>query len=223
MRERERIEIEAFLSEDRKEQAKIAASKASAEKLAQLQKQISLNTGKLARERHKSILGYTEEPYVSPDLVNAYMSWEDAQKFNGQQAQSFFESTPDWYGSPENIETLTAYFLNRNIFIIDAAMFRAAFLSLKKDGLFEDRPAPLVPDTVPVKQDPEPELQRVPLSFPRPVAHRRPLEAAQKGFDPVTGLERVYTAKEIDDMDADTYKRTFRLSIPALTKVNFQS
>jgi hypothetical protein len=229
LNERERQDYNKFIEEERKEQAAITAKREASEKTRELEKEMSRNTKLYRDERVKTLQGYTEAPYISPALENSYMSHDDASRFDAEQAKIFVENTPEWWPSQENIATLIHYFENHNLQIVDASMFKSAFLSLRKSGLIDERPVP-APAPAPVnasrpvhvsRQDEDfSNLPRVPLSYSRPSGYRRPSEGSQRGFD-VNGREKDFTDLEVSAMSSEEYKRAFRLSIPVLNRNNF--
>jgi hypothetical protein len=190
--------------------------------LKQLEKEISQNTTKLWREKRKQTLGYEEQPYISPELQGITMSIEEANAFNGCEAREFMKENPDYYPSEENRATLLDYFTNRGINIVDRKMLKSAFISLRRDGLFEE-PAP-----VPVaKLAPEPKeenfdsIPRLPLGHQQPIAYKREPDGSQEGRDLVTGERRRYSSYEIELLSAEDYRRAFNVPTPTLSKGSF--
>jgi hypothetical protein len=222
--ERERQEYEQFLEADRAEQTELAARIEAPLKLEKLKKELAINAGKLIREKRKQALGYVENPYISPDLPYLETD-EEIAEFNRKEASAFYDecAAQGWYGSQENIDALTQYFINRNIQLVDCLMWKSAFLALQKSGLLEERPAPApAPVTVQVPQQREESLPRLPLGHSTHAAWKREAtEKAYRGIDPNTGSPKDYTRVEIDRMDAETFRKVFNVPVPALTRVNF--
>lgn len=179
----------------------------------------------------ETALGFnTEQPFIDFDNLPTFGSEEERQEFNRVEARAFFEEFENkgWKGTPENVSVLMQYFTNRGIETISRAMWKAAFLSLRRDGLFEEKPipAPAVasePIAAPVTQEEDfSNLPRLPINQ----AYRAPgmwyhQEQGQMGRDPLTGAERFYSAQEISDMPGDMYKRVFRIPTTQLTRANF--
>jgi hypothetical protein len=225
--ERSRKEFEKFLEEDARKQAEIAERIERPIRDAKLKKELAINAGRLIEAQRKLTLGFEETPYIPDDLFSrVFNSDEEIAAFNKAEARAFYEEyTPrGWYGSPANVELLIRYFTNRGIPIVDRRMYRAAYLSLRTDGLLEE-PAPApepVPTLVPEPLEDLEDLPRLPAWHQEPIAHRREVPQTQKGVDPATGKPREYTQVEVDRMDADTFKKVFSVATPALTRVNFQ-
>ncbi|MGA8087670.1 MAG: hypothetical protein WCA10_10210 [Terracidiphilus sp.] len=226
--DRARREYIEFIEQDRKEQAEIAERLERPIKEAQLLQEISRNAGKLIEAQRKLSLGYEETPYIPDDLFSrVFNTDEEIEAFNRSEARAFYEEcTPlGWNGTQENIETLLSYFTNRGIPIIDRRMYKAAFLSLKASGLFEEpvsAPEPVAaPAVAPEPLEDLENLPRLPAWHKEPIAHRRETQQTFKGIDPDTGKPREYTQVEVDRMSAETFKKVFNVPTPALTRVNF--
>jgi hypothetical protein len=232
---REREEWKKFQEEDQREQAAILERIEAPLKLKRLESEISQNTAKLWREKRKQVLGVVEEAYVPDDIWR--MKFNDADevhKFTSAEASAFCDDrTLGWKGTPENIETLLSYFYNRpevprcfGVPVVDRRMYRAAFLSLKGAGVFDEdvpKPSPkpvaeLAP--VPAQEDIE-RLPRLPLNHQSPIAYKQESHGSQEGRDLMTGERRVYSSYEIDMLSSDDYKRAFGVPTTYLTKNSF--
>ena len=222
--ERDRLAYERWKEEDEREQAAIAERIEAPIKLKQLEKEISQNTTKLWREKRKQTLGYEEQPYISAELQGITMSIEEANAFNGCEAREFMKENPEYYPSEENRATLLDYFTNRGINIIDRKMLKSAFISLRRDGLFDEpEPVPVpVPKPAPVAQEESfDNLPRLPLGHTVPTAYKRQTQEKHRGIDPDTGKQRDYTQLEVDRMSADQYKKIFTIPTTYLSKGSF--
>jgi hypothetical protein len=225
---REREEWKKFLEEDAKEQAAIAERIAAPLEIRELEQEMNQATRKLGQVRRQRALGYEENPYISPEVqaMRHAMSDEEINAFNKREAQEFVNETADWHPTPENIQTLIEYFTNRGIYLFDKAMLRAAYISLRRDGLFDEKPN-LEPKSVAA---PAPEksreesfdhLERLPLGHQSPIAYKQEPDGSQEGWDLVTGERRVYSSYEIKLLSSDDYKRAFGVPTTYLSKGSF--
>lgn len=179
-----------------------------AAELAQAEESLKQTANKIAltiRERIEK--GKDDELFVSPELVAARMSREQAAQFNSEQAAKFARETPEYeaYRSDETAEIIGAYFERNGIQISDAAMIRAAFFRLRDYGFLNRRPDPK-PEPAP-----RPQPSRVNLTIER-TPEPQPSESQNIiGRDPKSGLQREYTPVEVEHMSADEYRRAFKV------------
>ncbi len=213
--ERERLEYEAWKRQDEEEQQRpIKQAEAQAMRLH----------GDLIKVQRSNLLDIRDPDFfISPNLIGAEMELSAAQHFNGVEGDAFLRENPDYYPSSKNGELLLGYMERNGCSIIDRNMWKVAVDKFRAVGLLEEWPQPEpVPITEPVQVEPDLDsLPRLPLSYQRPSGWKRESDGSQEGYDLNTGEPRVYTALEIERMTADEYKRAFRLSIPALTRVTF--
>jgi hypothetical protein len=212
MLERDRIAIRKWQEEE---------ERAEREPREKSQRQLERTAGALIKVQRENLLNFKDRDiYVSPSLENARMSINEAARFNGIEAAAFVEANGEYFASQHNFELLTDYFIRNEITIFDRVMIQRAWEKFKSVSLLEE---PLQPEPAPApvvyRQQPE-ELQRVPLSYPRPSGYRRPSEGSQRGFD-VNGREKDFTDLEISAMSSEEYKRAFRLRIQVLNRNNF--
>jgi len=199
------------------DEARIERERKSAEELRAIQEEIRQNTIKLAEERKKRVLGYQEQHYVPDDMKNVTMTWDDAAKFTSAEAAAFAEECEDWwYPSPENKATLIEYFERRDAYVVDRRMWKAAAISLLRDGLLEPKPvpAPAVAPVAPVQRQEDVDPPRVPDYLPRPIAHFEPEQGAM-GWDE-NNNEVWYSAASISRMSSSQYKSAFHVRPPLL-------
>jgi len=222
---REREEWKKFLEEDAKEQAAIAERIAAPMEIRELEQKMNQATRRLGQVRRQRALGYEENPYISPEVqaMRHAMSDEEIKAFNKREAQEFVNETADWHPTPENIQTLIEYFTNRGIYLFDKAMLRAAYISLRRDGLFDEKPnLEPKPIAAPVPQEENfDNLPRLPLGHAVPVAWEKKPDGSQEGRDLVTGEFRRYSSYEIELLSADDYRRAFNVPTPTLSKGSF--
>jgi len=213
--DRTRQDYAKFMEEESKEQQALVKKLEQPIELAKLKRELAVNAGKVITEKKKGLLGYQEIAYTPKDLQNVTMTWEEAVEFTSREAQIFANETDEWWDSPENKKTLVSYFDNRDISIIDRRMWRAAFLSLLRDGLLEPKPAPApaVAPVAPVQQQEDVDPPRVP-DLPRPIAHFEPEQGAM-GWDE-NNNEVWYSAASISRMSSSQYKSAFHVRPPLL-------
>lgn len=213
--ERQRLEFEEWERQDKEAQER---------PIKQAVNKLQRTAGELIKVQRRSLLDIADKDiFVTPSLQNARMAIEVAEVYNGEEATAFTKENPDYYPSRRNGELLTGYMARNGITICDRTMWRAAFEKFRAAGLLEEVPQPIAESIGAPIPEPhaEPELPRLPLGYVRPSGWHREPDGSQMGYDPNTGQERVYTSLEIERMSGEEYKRAFRLSIPALTKVNF--
>ena len=211
--ERERLEYEAFIRKDKEEQERpVKQAKARLERTA----------GELLQMQRKALLDIVDKDfYVNEALRNARMTIQDAQAFNKTEAEAFAKENPDYYPSRKNFELLSGYMAKNGIDICSRDMWKAAYEKFKSAGLLETPQPESIPEAIAEPQE-EPELPRLPAGWVQPSGWQREPDIAQIGIDLNTGEERSFSPFEIERMTAEQYKRTFRLSVPALTRTNFQ-
>jgi len=148
------------------------------------------------RER---LLGRVPDPDripVDPVVANARMSRADAAKFNSAEFLKFRQQNSDVFFNEELIDQLGNYFDKNGIGIVTCSMLAALVTRYAEANLLPDSPA----------AEPEPE--------PEPTQEPAPTEAKPEVFDGwclQSGEPRTYSAREVDRMSADEYRRAFRL------------
>ncbi len=138
--------------------------------------------------------------FVSEGLVAASMKKSEADALNANSVQQFVAENP-WYRdykTPANSEALLAYLDLNRIQIFDAPTLKAAFVRLRDLGILSKK---VTPETKPTTA---PKHTVVSSQSTGPVKY--------KGRDYETGLEREFTAREVDRMSADDYKRAFHVA-----------
>ena len=125
------------------------------------------------------------------------LSADDASRYNSAELRKFRTERPDAYLSDSNIETLGSYFERQGLRLISAKVLSAAYDRLSEYGLLEQRSAPVAKPTPPVEQS----LAR----HPEPAPHEQPETYA--GLDPATGQPCTYTAFQVSQMDAATFRK----------------
>jgi hypothetical protein len=218
MTERDRLELNKFLQEEKRiEDIKKKAESEKAE-LERIKKELAVTAGKLIQSNKKTTFGHKEHPPVSERVMNAHFESEDEkEKFNRAEAQAWLDANQRiWkdYNSEENIELILSVYSSRYLGQGESVIGREeidwAFKTLLADGLLEPvvkfTPPPVV--NVPTPEAIEPELERLPLDFRMPVSYQRDT-TGQDGTDPNTGERKHYTDLEIGRMSAETYRRTF--------------
>jgi hypothetical protein len=153
----------------------------------------SLHKRDFESDREHVVNGRDPKLYVSPELAGARMTEQQARAFNSNAADAFMAKTPDFYKCPQNRDALLSYLDRNSIGIANEQMFSKAFERLRSFGLILERP-----------EMPEPE----PLSEPEPAPTD---DGSMVGIDPLNGVERRYTKREIDLMPSDLFKLCFAL------------
>jgi hypothetical protein len=163
-------------------------------------KELKSNAGKLhAVIRERIEKGKDDGLFVSPALVNARMTQEQAAKHNAESGRIFLSRNPWFYNSPANLDVIIQYFLRNNINVIDAEMWERAAKRLQEYQLLPDeRPQP---ESI---QEPAPE------PIPEPGQQTSQPESFE-GYDLQSGQPRMYSRREIDRMSSDEYRRVFRI------------
>lgn len=200
LRER-RAFLDEYEAEERaKEEQRLAPMRAA-------EREFNNNARKLQTIERENVLKSVDETVTNSkgEVVSAVLStamqvapWpgdEAARTFNIAEAQKFIAQTPEYYECSENGNAIAAYTTRNGIKLIDADTYRNIFRRLHSLGL--------------MKQKPEPEPEAVPPIEPPAPVPPEPEELA--GIDPATGLRRVYTRTEVEQMPADVYRRAFRL------------
>jgi hypothetical protein len=146
--------------------------------------------------------------YISPSTQGIVLTVEQANTNNLAAANAFVDQCADYrehYKTNENRDAILAYLVDRNLVKIwDVAILQAAFEKLKSLGLLTPIPVPVAPAPVPVRRTPavEPEAPKGPQMF--------------AGVDITTGLDKSYSAREVNAMNGDTYRRAFLVSSESL-------
>jgi hypothetical protein len=133
------------------------------------------------------------DPAVGPDVR---FTQADARKFNAEQSNLYRQSHPETYWCPELVELLGAYFDKERISLVTATMLERLISRFDEVGLLPQRP---------IEPEPEPEEEQPVITTVQP-------PATEIGIDPLTGLEREYTAREVRLMSADQWRRCFRIT-----------
>jgi hypothetical protein len=133
------------------------------------------------------------DPAVGPDVR---FTQANARKFNAEQSNLYQQSHPDTYWCPALIDLLSAYFDKERISLVTATMLEKLIARFDEVGLLPQRP---------FEPEPEPEEEL-------PVITTVQQPATEIGIDPLTGLEREYTAREVHLMSADQWRRCFRIT-----------
>ena len=133
------------------------------------------------------------DPAVGP---NVRFTQADARKFNAEQSNLYRQSHPETYWCPELVDLLGAYFDKEKIQIVTATMLEKLISRFDEVGLLPQRP---------IEPEPEPEEEQPVITTVQP-------PATEIGIDPLTGLEREYTAREVRLMSADQWRRCFRIT-----------
>jgi hypothetical protein len=153
---------------------------------------------KLREAMRERLLGRVPDPdpIVDPAVAGVKMTRKQADDFNKSEFKTFCERNPDVFWTEELADNCGVYFAANGLQIISANLIGALIERYRDAGLLPDPPA-----------TPEPE--------PEPTQdHPAPTEAKPEVFDGwclQSGEPRTYSAREVDRMSADEYRRAFRL------------
>jgi hypothetical protein len=138
--------------------------------------------------------------WVDPSVDGMRMDWSLAMSQNADEYKAFIRAESAWYFHCDaNMRTLLGYLERNHCQIFTQEMLKRAALRLDEYHLLEERP-PEPPKPVPVE---------VNLTIDRSM--ETPAPVTYTGYDQQTGLEREFTAREVDRMSADEFRRIFRV------------
>jgi hypothetical protein len=195
MRERDRLSIRVHRAEvEAQERAEREKREAPIREAEARLKETHRKLHAVTIERLQGKVKDPDRVPVDPELIRARMSRPEADKYNVAEFRKFREAHPEVYLDQQLIENLGAYWDVNGLRIVSANMMAALIDRYRDAGLLPDAPPP----------EPEP--------APEP-AHAKPAEPETfTGIDPETGLEKVYTAREVNRMSSETFRRTFRVA-----------
>jgi hypothetical protein len=162
--------------------------------------EIILKTHRKLHELGKqaALKGQPDPGYEIPESTKALrMTVAQAKTFVAAEAKRFVEETPEYFRCNENVETINNYLTAQGVNIPNFAAYQSAWERLRSFGLIKEHPPEPEPQTVPVEQPVEPEEKQSDDLTP--------------GWDPETGEERLFTAREIYQMDSETYRRCMKM------------
>jgi len=195
MRERDRIEVRQHREQlDAQESAEREARERPIREAEGKLKETATELAKLYRAR---LLGEAKDPdrFIDPATQGMKLTEAEADQYNIVEARKYREQNPDFYLTDALFDSIRAYLAKNEIRLVSAPMLTALLQRYAEAGLLPERPAP----------EPEPEPDEPPIDQ-QPTAPQ-----TFKGIDPSTGLEREYTAREVDRMSSDEYRRVFRI------------
>lgn len=149
----------------------------------------------LAKVYRARLLGEVPDPdrYIDPATNGMILTQEAADKYNSAEARKYRAQNPDFYFTDELFDSISSYLDRNEIRLVSATMLSALIERYREAGLLPERPAP-EPEPEPT---PEPTQPAIPQTF--------------RGFDPETGAEREYSAREVNRMSSEQYRRAFRI------------
>lgn len=143
---------------------------------------------------------------IDPECCEISMTAAQADQYNREAYRLWAAETPGWYATPDNLSVFQGYLERQgSAGIVSKAMLTAAFKRLDSFGLLAHAPAPQ-----PARQT-QAQPRVTPRADARPAPAQPKRDEPEEGWDLRTGEKRLFSAFEIRHMDADTYKRTFRL------------
>lgn len=176
------------------------------ERIDAIAQQVQTTANKIAQLQRDQIGKGVDDEWnlrrIDPECCEITMTVAQADSYNREQYRLFTASTPNWYPTSENIETMQGY-LSRNgcSSIVSEKMLTAAFRRLDAYGLLDHRPAP----------EPARQPKVTPSVDVRPAPAQPKRRESEEGYDLRTGERRMFTPYEIDRMSADEYRRVFRV------------
>lgn len=194
MRERDRLE--ARQHREQIEARERAEREAQERPIREAEAKLKETATELAKVYRARLLGEVRDPdrFIDPATQGIRLTEAAADEYNIAEARKYRAQNPDFYLTDELFSSIKAYFGRNEIRLVSAPMLTALIQRYAEAGLLPERPAP------------EPEPEPLPEPTPEPSAPQ-----TFKGIDPETGLERDYTAREVDRMSSDEYRRVFRI------------
>lgn len=194
MRERDRLEARQHRQQiEARERAEREAQERPIREAEALLQQTTAELAKLYRAR---LLGDVRDPdrFIDPATHGMKLTEAAADEYNIAEARKYRAENRNFYLTDALFNSIKAYFGRNEIRLVSAPMLTALIQRYAEARLLPERPAP------------EPEPEPIPEPTPGPLAPQ-----TFKGIDPETGLERDYTAREVDRMSSDEYRRVFRI------------
>lgn len=197
MRQRDLESIRQFRREEEEYEAKQREERERP--IRDAEQQYNETARKLHAVQRERVLTQKDDEFRLDMSTTTPIPTEQVPGWQRRQADEFKATHPDYWPTPRN-EAILVDYINRNhpgIRLVSALQLGQAYQRLKEFGLLQERPGPeLVAEPSPI---PEPEQQR-------PAEPQR-----YEGIDPLTGLNRQYTAREVERMSSDEYRRCFSL------------
>jgi hypothetical protein len=222
LNQRERIEYEQFLAEEKREADRKAAKLQAEIDFKKLEQEVSRNAGAELQKRRQLAVGYQESPYVSKRVANImngveYMSPEDRGVFARSEAQGFRSEVKEFeqFNNQQSIDIMLEVYTRRfgEDMPVDREMLKSIFYRLKADNLLTPNPVPVprqrtVNVPAPIIEDLE-NLPRTPESLLRPAngLNRRDT-SGQMGIGE-DGKEQWFDDISISRMTSEQYRRCF--------------
>jgi hypothetical protein len=220
MTERDRIELNKFLQEEKRIEDIKKKAESDAAELERLKAEVKVNAGKAFKAQQKLLLGKREIPLVSETVMyKSFSNDQEKAQWQEQESQAFRLAHPEYdkYRSDETAEQLLdvyrAHYRGEGTPIMCREMLAYAFAKCLEEGTltpvtFTSQNAPAVEVT-----EPEPDwdsFPRLELNDIRPgLAHRVAYTDGMEGVDQSNGEHRHFSELEISRMDSRTFKHTF--------------
>ncbi len=147
--------------------------------------------------REAVLAGQRDNEWKAPPAnAPGQMSLDQERNFVREQARLFAENNSEFLPSKENFNNILEYLWTQGVSTPHQEALKAAWLRLRELGLIEERPA--------VEPEPEPApVQEPPIETPA--------DYVIEGFDPETQNPRLFTQREIWNMDSNTYRKAFKV------------
>jgi len=216
MRHRDLVALREF----KEEEARIEAAKKErrerkeALERARRQREREKDRESIAREFHRQLVleGVQDSHFMTSipeEMFSIEMPKGEAEKYNREQAEKFARECKEYaaFKSEATFQQLARYLEQNGARIVSSQMLKVAFERLRDLVLIHRNAGP-----------------KKPAPKPEPVQARVNLQPARlagetfEGINPEDGRPRTYTKKEVDKMDAETYRRCFKV-LPTISEL----
>jgi hypothetical protein len=221
MTERDRLELNKFLQEEKRIEDIKKKAESDAAELERLKAEVKVNAARAFKAHQKLLLGKREIPLVSETVMYlTFQSEQEKAQWQEQESQAFRLAHPEYekYRSYETSEQLLdvyrAHYRGEGTPIMCREMLAYAFAKCLEDGTLAE-PVTFTSQNVPAVEVTEPEpdwdlYPRIGLNDIRPgLAHHVAYTDGMEGVDQSNGEYRHFSELEISRMDSTTFKRTF--------------
>lgn len=151
----------------------------------------------------ESVIGPLDQFQQDRDAERA----ERALRAQVAAAELFAETTPEWYQSDHNCETLANFIVSRGGDLGNVEHYRQAFVTLSKAQLLQPKPSDAQP---PAEPPTEPQERNAPtLGAPRATTgYSTGIRSSDISGSPPVPVKRLkFSREQIEHMSAETYKR----------------
>lgn len=198
MTERDRLSLKAWREEER--QRELREEEARMRPVREAEEKLADSYRALAKMERTYLLGEMADPerFIDDTVATIRLTPEQANTFNAHEIQIYRQVHPEVYWCGELVSLLGTYFDKNGIRIVTASMIEKLVDRMHDVSLLPERPEP----------EPDPEH---PIEQPEPVA---PQPEVFQGWDVLTGEPKSFSKYQVDRMDSETFRRTFRVRRP---------